>query len=380
MHATCVESSGIVRCFCPPGYGGSGVGPIGCQPGAPPSQGPIAPSSSPNPGLIVSPCASLPCQNGATCIPTASAFFCQCAPGFSGPTCSERENFCAVNPCMNGGTCTNLDAGFNCECASGFTGITCLEEVQFCGGTFDSPAGFIDFPVGSGTNYDHSISCDYNIQVEEGKVINITFSEFRLEGGRLCNYDWLSIYDGSSSSGAQSSLIGRFCGRTLPGDNGTLISSRNSVFLEFRSDHSVADQGFHLTWNTTDPVCGELITGQTRGRIMSPGFPGRYPHNADCTWTIIVDYGKKIQFHFAMLNIETHRTCDYDKLEIIEGSNPEHVIGTYCNSTDQVPAPITSSSHEVHLRFQSDQSASDTGFLITWAEKPGCGRLMTEVT
>ena len=84
--------------------------------------------------------------------------------------------------------------------------------------------------------------------------------------------------------------------------------------LQFRSDHSIANHGFHLTWNTSRPVCGETISGQTRGTIMSPGYPGRYPHNADCSWTISVDPGKTIQFHFAMLNIETHQDCGYDRL------------------------------------------------------------------
>ena len=69
-------------------------------------------------------------------------------------------------------------------------------------------------------------------------------------------------------------MIGKFCGNTLPGNNGTIISTRNTVSMQFRSDHSVADHGFHLSWNTTLPVCGDSITGQTRGTIMSPGYPG----------------------------------------------------------------------------------------------------------
>jgi cubilin len=64
------------------------------------------------------------------------------------------------------------------------------------------------------------------------------------------------------------------------------------VLLQFRSDHSVADHGFHLSWNTTRPQCGGLVQGLTRGSIMSPGYPGPYPHNADCTWTIRVAYGE----------------------------------------------------------------------------------------
>ena len=80
--AACVEAAAIVRCFCPPGYSGPGVGPAGCVPGSGsgPSQGPVAPGSGGG-GVVVSPCASRPCQNGATCIPAASTYTCACPYG-----------------------------------------------------------------------------------------------------------------------------------------------------------------------------------------------------------------------------------------------------------------------------------------------------------
>lgn len=49
--------------------------------------------------------------------------------------------------------------------------------------------------------------------------------------------------------------------------------------------------------------------------------------------------GKRIQFQFAVLRLETHPNCSYDSLEIIEG-NMNHVIGRYCNSSQPVPAPV----------------------------------------
>ena len=38
----------------------------------------------------------------------------------------------------------------------------------------------------------------------------------------------------------------------------------------------------------------------------------------DRTWTIRVDYGKRIQFQFAVLQIEAHPNCSYDRLEMVE--------------------------------------------------------------
>ena len=43
-------------------------------------------------------------------------------------------------------------------------------QVLSCGGEYDAPAGHIDFPVGEGAQYGHSLACDYTIRGEQGKV------------------------------------------------------------------------------------------------------------------------------------------------------------------------------------------------------------------
>ncbi|XP_023335557.1 cubilin [Eurytemora carolleeae] len=372
--ATCVAMSGIVRCFCAPGYGGSGIGPFGCQPGGQQIPGPLPPT--PEGGVIISPCASSPCRNGGTCLPSAAGFTCQCASGFTGLTCMETFDPCASAPCQNGATCRSTgNQMFQCECGSGFSGTYCEEEIQSCGGEFFANSGHIDFPTGDGVEYGHELTCNYLIGVEFGQVVRLNFTEFHMEGSGADCYDWLVIYDGSDQSGNK---IGRYCGVTLPGENGTIYSNSNQIFMSFRSDHSIAGYGFKVNWNASLPVCGGLFTGLSHGSIKSPGYPGQYPHNADCTWTISVEPGKRIQFHFATLSIETHSTCEMDKLEISEG-DAGHVIGQYCNST--LPPPITSSGSEVSVRFTSDASLSDNGFLITWSAVPGvpgCGGLLSQ--
>ena len=67
----------------------------------------------------------------------------------------------------------------------------------------------------------------------EGKVVKLTFTQFRLEDGtsRGCGFDWLAVRDGDT----RATEMGRFCGHDLPGDNGTIITTRNIATLEFRS-------------------------------------------------------------------------------------------------------------------------------------------------
>ncbi|XP_042859357.1 procollagen C-endopeptidase enhancer 1-like, partial [Penaeus japonicus] len=124
------------------------------------------------------------------------------------------------------------------------------------------------------------------------------------------------------------------------------------------------------TWNATDPVCGDDIRGQEYGSINSPGYPGHYSVLRDCYWTIRAPPGKRIKFHFATLQIETHPNCSYDYLEIRDGlTDTGHLLGKYC--TSQVPAPLTTSGSEAFLHFHSDNILTDTGFHIAYSAEPG---------
>ncbi|KAL1132416.1 hypothetical protein AAG570_010371, partial [Ranatra chinensis] len=70
-QATCTQSPGLnyVQCNCPAGWVGPGIGENGCLPF----------------DTANKQCASNPCKNGGTCIPSESnSFQCRCAAGFSG--------------------------------------------------------------------------------------------------------------------------------------------------------------------------------------------------------------------------------------------------------------------------------------------------------
>ena len=62
--------------------------------------------------------------------------------------------------------------------------------------------------------------------------------------------------------------------------------------------------------------CGEDLIGSNYGSINSPGYPGNYPPNRECVWTVTVDAGMYMTFAFGTLQLETHETCDYDYVEV----------------------------------------------------------------
>lgn len=61
--------------------------------------------------------------------------------------------------------------------------------------------------------------------------------------------------------------------------------------------------------------CGGELTG-TYGSISSPGYPGNYPINRNCFWTISTSPGLLITFAFGTLSLEHHESCSYDYLEV----------------------------------------------------------------
>ncbi len=237
-----------------------------------------------------------------------------------------------------------------------------------CGGHFNAETGEIDYPLGELSTYAHNQSCSYIIETEASKVVNITFIQFNMESGSNCQHDWLQIHDGRDASGR---VIGRFCGSSMPP---SFVSTTNRVYMWMRTDHSISRTGFKLLWHSMVPQCGfDMSDPQDHGAITSPGYPGNYPHNRDCVWTLRTDPGKRIQFLFATLHLESHQNCSYDFLEVYNGDaidGADHqLLGRFCNST--TPPPVTSSSNVATLHFHSDNSLSDTGFSIAWTSTPG---------
>ncbi|KAI1888818.1 hypothetical protein AGOR_G00172670 [Albula goreensis] len=372
--ATCTASPGstIPICTCPPGYAGNGYGPSGCT-------------------LVSDICqTNNPCVNG-DCVSTTTGYICTCDPGWTGTNCDQNVNECASNPCQNGGTCTDGINGYTCTCTSQWTGPQCQTAQQVCGDTLTPPSPLLALPnwpctfsypnTPGGDEYDHMVSCAWVVRVDANKIVRITFPHFDLESSVGCNYDFLQIHDGESASAHQ---IGRYCGTNAPAE---ILSSHHSLYFWFRSDHTVNAGGFTVAWQAQTPVCGGELT-ESYGSINSPGYPGNYPPNRDCYWTISVSPGLLIQFAFGTLSLEHHDNCNYDYLEVRlcdvitdprRAAANDPVLGRYCSASNPPPLQTTGPAAWVH--FHSDFSLTDRGFHITYTTSPsdaGCGGTYTD--
>nr|XP_023493734.1 deleted in malignant brain tumors 1 protein-like [Equus caballus] len=105
--------------------------------------------------------------------------------------------------------------------------------------------------------------------------------------------------------------------------------------------------------------CGGFLF-HASGTFSSPSYPGYYPNNAECVWEIDVNSSYRINLGFNHLQLEIHSNCNYDYVEIFDGSlNSNNLLGKICNGTRQI---FTSSSNRMIVRFRSDVTVQNTGF------------------
>eukprot|EP00064_Thunnus_orientalis_P000573 superscaffoldBa00000030_g574 len=102
----------------------------------------------------------------------------------------------------------------------------------------------------------------------------------------------------------------------------------------------------------TEDTCGGTVRGGS-GVVTSPGYPGNYGNQADCTWILLAEPGDTISVIFTDFQTEEK----YDYLEV-EGSEPP----TIWLSGSNVPSPIVSNKNWLRLHFVTDSNHRYRGF------------------
>lgn len=127
-----------------------------------------------------------------------------------------------------------------------------------------------------------------------------------------------------------------------------------------------------MEWNVEG--CGGKLYKEA-GELTSPNYPKRYPHDLTCKWEIVVDYGYSIEVTVHELDIESSRGCDFDSLIIAKDKAFNHTALSLCSS-QQKPVVYTSDSHQIFVKFESDESNNGRGFTMSYKRVlSGCGGL-----
>ncbi|KAM3593822.1 uncharacterized protein V6R79_022582 [Siganus canaliculatus] len=225
-----------------------------------------------------------------------------------------------------------------------------------CGGTLSGSGRF--HSPNHPNAYPHQRECEWVINQPEGYVVTLSFISFAVEGGS-CRFDFVEVRDGSTSS---SPLLGSFCGTEIPP---RLQSTERSMYVRFRTDASVSNNGFEAAYGSAVQGCGDTLTSPS-GTITSPGHPNNYPHGANCTWYISVTPGSLLRLTFETFNLEYHSNCNFDYVEVYDNGTVQTgmLLGRYCGRS--LPPSITSTDNLMTLLFVSDSSLATEGFSASY--------------
>ncbi|XP_058232392.1 CUB and sushi domain-containing protein 3 isoform X1 [Hemibagrus wyckioides] len=316
------------------------------------------------------------------------------------------------------------------QCQPGYTllgqaSLTCLHGVSrnwnhpvprceaLCGGNLTALEGTIYSP-GHPDDYPNLKDCTWTIRVPPGNGISINFTVLNTEP----IYDYITVWDGPDQTSPQ---LGQFSGSSL---QEAVSSTSNHVLLKFHSDFSTSgffilhyhayqlrvcqppapvanaeiltddDEleigdiiryrclpgftlvgseiltcrlGERLQMDGTPPVCqvrcpdNEVLFDST-GVILSPGFPENYPNQQICSWMISVEKGYNITLHFELFQTEK----EFDILEIFDGPNIYSPSVAVLSGEQAVPFTLSTTGHQLLLRWSSDHGTNRKGFRITY--------------
>ena len=199
--------------------------------------------------------------------------------------------------------------------------------------TISSP----NYPSNYGNNYD----CTYSLTPgAEVSSFSVSCSAFNLESQSSCRYDWLQV-------GGQ-----KFCGTAGPS-----VTQVGALDIAFHSDYSVVRSGFQCTVTARvggtpqELACGAHTVTPGLYSIQSPGYPGQYSNNLDCSYTISAGSGvNTMTLACCTFDIESHSSCLWDWLRV-NGVK-------YCGRQ----APALSETSEYSIDFHSDYSVTKAGY------------------
>ena len=98
-------------------------------------------------------------------------------------------------------------------------------------------------------------------------------------------------------------------------------------------------------------ACGGASDSQS-GTITSPSYPNNYTDNENCIYTITLRSGKFINLTIEEFEIEDSSGCDWDFLEIRDGSSEDsQVIGKFCGTN--IPVTLHTTQNNIWIRFSS---------------------------
>lgn len=241
-------------------------------------------------------------------------------------------------------------------------------------GTISSPGYHSNFPS--------NVTCHYYIDglmdKQNLEKARIKFMDFDIPGSMpYCMLGYLAVNLKGQISPRK--YHDKFCGELLPPE---LTSENPRLVLILNTHGAVRGRGFLARYEfitdynipgkqIRDGMCSFLYDSKDtrKGSFNSPGHPGLYFINLDCTYIFRGKPHEKIAISFEVFNLpnnDPHSCKATDYIEIyqqLEGPNNYSVIRRYCGKAN--PGPILT-ERGVKILFHSDSDGIDMGFRASY--------------
>ncbi|KAH9514316.1 hypothetical protein Btru_028697 [Bulinus truncatus] len=173
-------------------------------------------------------------------------------------------------------------------------------------------------------------------------------------------FDYVQVSNGIEPD---SPSLGRFCGEVIPP---VLQSTGNTMKITFKTDISASHNGFRAVYTSdNDIVCGGTLIDSS-GIITSP-VDNSTVHKVQCIWHIHNRefLESSVRLSFLNFDLEAHRSCDFDVLEIREGvDRTGQLVGRYCGNIK--PDDIVIPGGDVWIMYKTDSSIVSVGFNLMY--------------
>ncbi|XP_053408975.1 uncharacterized protein LOC123561694 isoform X3 [Mercenaria mercenaria] len=126
--------------------------------------------------------------------------------------------------------------------------VSCGQNVSADDGNITSP----NYPL----EYKNGQVCEWQITVNDSKIIQLVIADMDLENSQDCIYDYLLVVENTTSE--------RLCGRRR---KQYILTKYNTVNIVFRSDDTLTGAGFTLLWSAVDRSISTYPTTSSDGEF-----------------------------------------------------------------------------------------------------------------